>query len=83
MNDCVKQHVPDIRLFELKFGPSKSKTNLTLNTDNIEEWLQKIEPSVGSVLHDVSLVQHIKVLFKVKSYFILSDRHAIRKLYRN
>ncbi|WP_265034133.1 MULTISPECIES: hypothetical protein [Wolbachia] len=66
LNDCVKQHVPDIHLFELKFGPSKSKTNLTLNTDNIEEWLQKIEPSVGSVLHDVSLVQHIKVLFKSK-----------------
>ncbi|MBD0392202.1 hypothetical protein IC220_07290, partial [Wolbachia endosymbiont of Pentalonia nigronervosa] len=66
LNDCIKQHVPDIHLFELKFGPPKSKTNLTLNTDNIEEWLQKIEPSVGSILHDVSLIQHMKVLFKSK-----------------
>lgn len=66
LHGCVKQYVPDIHLFELKFGPPKSKTYLTLNTDNIEEWLQKIEPSVGSVLHDVSLVQHVKVLFKSK-----------------
>ncbi len=76
LHGCIKQYVSDIHLFEMKFGSPKSKTSLTLNTDNIEEWLQKIEPSIGSVLHDVSLIQHIKVLFKNKKVTLSFQQDA-------
>lgn len=68
MNECIKNYLPNIRLFEVKCNLPQSNTYLTVNTsdNNIEELLQKIEPAVGSILHNVSLIQHVKVLFKNK-----------------
>ncbi|WP_339045297.1 hypothetical protein [Candidatus Mesenet endosymbiont of Agriotes lineatus] len=64
LNACVHKSVPNINLFELKF--SSSQTYITLTTNDIEQWLQKLEPSVGSILHNVSLVQHARVIFQNK-----------------
>ncbi len=66
LGDCVEQSVPDVKLVELRFGSSEPKTYLTLTTDDVEGWLQKIEPVVGSILHDVSLIQHVKLIFQNK-----------------
>ncbi|WP_395461639.1 hypothetical protein [Wolbachia endosymbiont (group A) of Therophilus tumidulus] len=66
ISSCVQKSIPNVSMYELRFISSKPRTYLTLTTDNIEEVLQKIEPVVGSVLHDISLIQHVKVMFESK-----------------
>ncbi|XGA08494.1 MAG: hypothetical protein U0X86_000737 [Wolbachia endosymbiont of Xenopsylla cheopis] len=63
---CVQKSVPNVCMFELKFSSSEPKTYLTLTTNDVQEWLQKLEPSVGNVLHDITLIQHVKVVFQNK-----------------
>ncbi|MBA8770284.1 hypothetical protein HCR16_04100 [Wolbachia pipientis] len=66
ISSCVQKSIPNVSMYELRFLSSKPRTYLTLTTDNIEGVLQKIEPVVGSVLRDISLIQHVKVMFESK-----------------
>lgn len=66
ISSCVQKSIPNVSMYELRFISSKPRTYLTLTTDNIEGVLQKIEPVVGNVLHDISLIQHVKVMFESK-----------------
>jgi len=65
---CMRKLIPGVNMYELRFTllESEHSNYLTLTTKNIEELLHKIEPVVGNVLDDVSLVQHIKLTFREK-----------------
>ncbi|WP_349967796.1 hypothetical protein [Wolbachia endosymbiont of Armadillidium arcangelii] len=64
---CIpKSGLDDISICELKLTLAKPQTFITLNTNEVEKWLNILEPSVGSVLHEVSLIQYVKVIFKNK-----------------
>lgn len=75
-----KSGLNDISICELKFTLTEPQTFITLNTNDVEKWLNVLEPSVGSVLHEVSLIQHVKVMFnnkKVTLSFQVQDSNYI------
>lgn len=66
LTDCVHELIKDIKLIELKFTSPEPSTYFTLNTNSIEKWLKVLEPSIGSIIYNISLVQHTKVIFRNK-----------------